>query len=493
MSPTNLNFSQLSINPKMQASGSSQQGRQTGKGKGRAAPDDNPTTPNKDSKKEYSEEEGDEDEDEDEDSDSEDEDDADPTADTVSGKPLFALDHCRQIGAKYAFQIAYAEVQNISVRISAEDTDGLSVTCSCNIDSCPHVKWLLEQLARSRTRDTGRDAGPYEHITAIGLSNICRKLGWEWVETGVVAAENEYQLLKKGMSTPMLGAQSLQEKIDTTCDILATFSPNKFADDLKSDIFGPNPERSVTTDVLAPHDLETTLARMLVGDDDLLCRFRSVVPRDIRASEYFRKMAERAEFTTVLLDDFSVAGRQHHDVDHTVIWCADQLVNIVESIHQNVALRQPLSPECRGEAAGALIKILDLVVLKNQEVYQSLDPSVRRKRPHGEPQTARNLYMCLIGVSREDNPAGGTFVLKALEDLPEAASHVEKLEEILAKLDSIAWKAPQAYLSKLRGIISRLRGDTISSTSSGKARLPMKTRKRRDAGEEASHNAKRLK
>jgi hypothetical protein len=493
MSPTNLNFSQLSISPKMQASGNPQHFRQFGKGKGRVQSDDDPTTPTKNTKEDYSQND-DDDDDDDVDNSSEDEDDADQTADTISGKPLFALDHCRQIGEKYAFQIAYAEVQNISVRISSEDPEGLSITCSCNMDSCPHIEWLLEQLARSRTRDAGREGGPYEHITATGLANICQMLGWEWVETGVVAAENEYQIVKQETSTPALQSPSVQDKIDTTCDILATLSPNKFADDLKSNIFGPNPENSAITNVLAPRDLEKTLARMLVEDEVLLRRFKSLVPSELRATEYFRKMAERAEYMTVLLYDFSVSGRQHHDVDHTVIWCADQLADIVNSIHQNVTIRQPLSQECRGEAARSLIKILDMVVLRNQEVYQSLDPSVRRKRPHGEPQTARNLYMRLIGVSGEDNPAGGTFVLKALEDLPEAVGHVEKLEEILAKLDSIAWKAPQPYLSKLRGIISRLRGDT--SASSIKARYPsstMKTRKRRDADEGSSSSAKRLK
>ncbi|EHK96913.1 hypothetical protein M7I_7386 [Glarea lozoyensis 74030] len=168
-------------------------------------------------------------------------------------------------------------------------------------------------------------------------------------------------------------------------------------------------------------------------------------------------MAERADYMTRLLDAFSRSGRQHHDIDHDVIWCAQQLVNIVDSIHQNVTLRQPLSPESRGEAARALVKILDIVIYKNRELYQDRDPAVRRKRPHGEPQTERNLYMRLIGVNGDSNPAGGTFVLRALEDLPEAVGHVEKLEEQLAMLDSVAWSAPQAYLSKLRGIVSRLR------------------------------------
>jgi hypothetical protein len=196
MSPTGLNFSQLSINPKMQASGTPQLSRPLGKGKGRAPSDDDPTSPTETTKEDYSENENDDDDDDDENS-SEDEDDADQTTDKVSGKPLFALDHCRQIGEKYAFQIAYAEVQNISVRISEEDPEGLSITCSCNVGSCPHIEWLLEQLARSRTRDTGRDNGPYRHITATGLANICQMLGWEWVETGVIAAENEYQIVKK--------------------------------------------------------------------------------------------------------------------------------------------------------------------------------------------------------------------------------------------------------------------------------------------------------
>ncbi|EHK96914.1 hypothetical protein M7I_7387 [Glarea lozoyensis 74030] len=82
----------------MQASGSSRHGRQTAKGKGRAPPDDTPTSPTEHTKQDSSDEE--DEDDEDNESGTEDEDDADQTTDTISGKPLFALDHCRQIGAK---------------------------------------------------------------------------------------------------------------------------------------------------------------------------------------------------------------------------------------------------------------------------------------------------------------------------------------------------------------------------------------------------------
>ena len=489
MSPSSLQFSQLSINPKMQASEYPLEDQSTRKGKGRASLDDNPTTPDRQAKQDSDDDE----EDFDEETSSGDDDDVDAIVEAAPTKKLFALDHCRQIERTYAFKLSYAEVKDISVRINTNESAGLPIKCSCEVTTCPHVGWLLEQLAKTRTREMRDNVGPYEHITALGLQNICQRLGWEWVEQGVDAVENEYQLSKKEIPAIVVDTPSPQERVDVICDILATLSPNKSADDLKASVFGSSLESSVFNKVLAPRDLETTLARLLVRDGDLLRRFDTLVPSDTRATEFFLKMAERAQYTTVLLYDFETNGRQHNDIDHTVIWCGDQLVKIVDSIHQNVTVRQPLSPQSRGEAARALIQILDLVVNKNHEVYSNLP---RRPRPHGEPLTARNLYLYLIGVDGRNNPAGGTFVLKALEDLPEAIDHVEKLTEILSKLEDVAWKAPQPYLFKLRGIVSRLTGEIIPSTSTMKAKKASsstRTRKRLDRGDEEGQNSKRLK
>jgi hypothetical protein len=144
-------------------------------------------------------------------------------------------------------------------------------------------------------------------------------------------------------------------------------------------------------------------------------------------------------------------------------------VDIVESINKNVVERQPLTPSSRLEAAKALVSILWMVVKeRNHDVYQN--SKWPRRRAHGEPQIDRNLYQRLIGSKSGPNPAGGTFVLNALQYLPEARACVEDLEEILGILQTIGWgPAPQAYRDKLIALITQLKGGSAPNIpSSGK-------------------------
>jgi hypothetical protein len=108
-----------------------------GKGKGKAPARDNDPSSSDDSS------------DNDSDEGPEDEEGHEEGTDISWSGRLFALDHCRQHGTRYAFQISYAEVQRYSIRIST--TDAGSPTCSCNEEgTCRHVIWLLEQLSRTR-------------------------------------------------------------------------------------------------------------------------------------------------------------------------------------------------------------------------------------------------------------------------------------------------------------------------------------------------------
>ena len=89
-----------------------------------------------------------------------------------------------------------------------------------------------------------------------------------------------------------------------------------------------------------------------------------------------------------------------------------------------------------------------------------------RRRPHGELSIDRNLYERLIGTTSRTSPAGGNFVIKALQDLPEARHFVEELEELLVMLETIGWgPAPQAYRDKLGALISQLKGSGLSMSS----------------------------
>ncbi|KAH9221624.1 hypothetical protein DL95DRAFT_381952 [Leptodontidium sp. 2 PMI_412] len=442
MSSPISSFSKLSITQKMQSSRGHARGHSSGKGKGKAVPieeEDEPTSSEESS---------------DEDSNGSDPDDEGPDEERV-----FALDHCRQHGTRYAFQIAYAEVERYSIRIST--TDSGRPTCSCKEQgNCPHILWFLEQLSRTRSlavEDEEANVTPYEHISQLGLDNVCEELHWELRQgTDSDTEETQWQL-KKAYSTPEAGRQTrgvIKERLKTVRDIMATFSDID-TDSYRQDLFESGDDITMGP-ILVKRDLEATVAKILILDDSIFHHFQTLVSRNVRATEYFNKMGSKAKTTLDLLDRYCEVGPTSGQ--HDLIQSAQTLVDIVNSISMNVAERQPLSPGSRSEAAKALISILSTVVRdRNHDVYQNT--TWPRRRPHGEPSIDRNLYERLIGTTSRKSPAGGNFVIQALQDLPEARHFVEELEEILALLGTIGWgPAPQAYRDKLGGLITQLKG-----------------------------------
>ncbi|KAF4636101.1 hypothetical protein G7Y89_g1992 [Cudoniella acicularis] len=446
-------FNKLSIQQTMQSSRATPHGQLAGKGKGKApAPRD--ITP-------VLEEEEDDDEDDEEE---EEEDEEDP-------ERIFALDHCRQHNECYAFQIAYAEPERYSIRINPTNLGvRRAPTCTCpsgHLGTCRHIHWLLEQLSRAGADVVGgTDIGPYERITAMGLGNVCYQLQWELRDADWDSEETIWEL-KKHRPAIQASRQTrgmMRDRMAAVRDIMAALS-HVVTEDYRKDIF-ESPTDFTTGEIYVPADLEATLSRLLILDDDVFRRMNSSVPSNERALGYFRKIIIKAENTCALLDNYLMVGPAAGQ--HDLIWCAQTLSNIVDSIHRNITERQPLSPLSRAAAAKALVTILGMVVERNKEVYNDL--SWQRRRPHGEPAIDRNLYLRLIGsLSNANPPINPTFALEALQDLPEAKRYVEDLEEILAKLESIGWgPAPLAYRNKLTDIIVQLKGRPSPSTSGGK-------------------------
>jgi hypothetical protein len=461
MSAPISSFSKLSINP-MQSS------RTHPKGKGKA------TEPEDDSSEDESGEEV-----EDQESNEEE---PDEGTEALYGQRLYAIDHCRHIGSThYAFQMAYAEVQRYSIRISKTDS---APTCTCKEEGvCRHIIWLMEQIPYSQSGTlTGAASLPYDQISTCGLSNLCESLQWELREGPDSDTEETKWQLKKDYSSGVGGRQTrsmIKQRMKVVRDIMATMSPVA-VDDYRGDLF-ESLESVNNEQVFTKGDIEATVSKLLILDDNIFHQFKNLVPRDVRASDYFAKMAMKAKEACDRLDNFCEVGPA--DGPYDLIWCAKTLVEIVASISANVSERQPLNPASREAAAKSLVFILGMVVRdRNHDV--NVNPNVARRRPHGEPQIDRNLYLRLIGDTR-NIPAGPPFVLKALQDLPEALSFVDELEHILQILGSVGWSAPQAYQEKLATLISRLKGSSAGSspgTASGK----------RPAGT-LDRNAKRMK
>lgn len=383
---------------------------------------------------------------------------------------VLALYHCRHIGSednrRYAFQIADAEIVRYGVRI-IKSTGGLQ--CSCEPpegnEVCRHIRWVLDQLGQAGLVNGETAPDFYDQIASVGIESICEDLHWE-LRKGTESDEEETTWqLKKNYRTTTHGLQTrgmIREKLKDIRDILATLSPQS-ALDYRKDIFESLDDIAME-DIMVPHDLGATVSRLLLHDDNIFYQFKSLVPHNVRALDYFRKMDVKAKETCRLLDDYVENGPAAGQ--HDLIWCSQELVNIVNFISSNVTERQPLSSASRREAAKSLVSILvEVVRNRNKDVYQ--DDKLPRRRQHGEPHIDRNLYQRLIGSTSAQNPTGNAFVIKALQDLPEAQLFVEDLEEVLTILNEIGWgPAPKAYRDKLAALITHLKGGIAPSTSS---------------------------
>lgn len=407
-----------------------------------------------------------------EDDDEEDSEDPDegPEEATSDDEPLFALSHCRQHEQdghiQYAFQIAYAEMKMFGIRIK----NGEPISCNCpeGDEPCRHKDWLLQKL-RTGPVDS------YAQISARGLGNICTELHWEL--RGVVSEPKEEWRLEKHSSTFGMQTRSLvRERTEAVKDIMDTLTPlpvfTVTTDQSHEDIFNSlAPEAINQENTFVANNLEATLARLLMSDDRLFQQFDLLVPKDSRAANHFNKMERRARIACQRLDAYNEKGPVIGQ--YTVIWCADELNRIVESIYRNLRERHPLPPDCKEHAADVLVSILEMVVLsRNKEMYQNIR-WVRHKR-HGELAVERNLYLRLIGSPSPANPDGDTFVLRALRDLPETRPHVERLQEILRRVEGvgeyIGWKAAppyttQTFRASLIALITQLTGRPPSTTT----------------------------
>ncbi|TVY20887.1 hypothetical protein LARI1_G001300 [Lachnellula arida] len=437
------NFSKLAITPNMEApSQGTVPATSEGKGKGRAPPSEDSNSSSDDS--------------------SNDGGDSDDQDEEITSSPdnrfLFALDHCRQHDSTFAFQIAHAKVQNYSLRIER----GIPIRCSCQEEDCRHKHWLLHQLSRVSSGQVAGPAGPsevdpYTRISARGFENICFELNWE-LRGPSVDVETEWQLWKRTTSPFERYQQTtrmLADRVNIVRDIMDTPAPIHTTNDPRTNTL-QNPETINAHNFLVPGDLEATIFRLLALDEYIFHQFQLRIPSSVQALDYyFLQMKRKAQETWELLDEYSADGPVygHH---YDVIWCAQVLVNIVEAIHKHIRDNQPLPPASRENAAHALVSILQLVVDKNFEVYEHANWT--RRRPAHEPGRARNLYLMLIGEVSPENPAGGTFVLRALEDVSDTRRSVRQLEAISIKIAGIGWSAPEPYRKRLNQIIARMRG-----------------------------------
>ncbi|KAM3070949.1 hypothetical protein ACMFMG_009859 [Clarireedia jacksonii] len=386
-----------------------------------------------------------------------------PDDGSVPSQTILAVDHCRHVQSPndtyYAFQLGIAEVRGLGIRFRSSQTR--EEECSCGDPACNHIAWLKSQIHITNGQSV------YDYLQDRSMP---RDESYEYEPAS-------WRLANKRQR----GHTITRSRRKAVRDIMSTFHHDTVAEEYRPDIFD---FALYSHEVLAPYDLEATLSKLLIHDDDTFQKFESIVSQERCDTEYFRKMGQKVFGALDKLDEFESTGKlsdwtamgpySNTKFQHDVPWCARTLVELVDLIRDNLQWRKGMSYESQTLAAALLIQILEAIVFRNTELYTNIDWV--RQRPHGEPSTHRNLYLNLLGSQSENGR--GEFILDALESLPEEATaprhYIDRLTHLQFRLSSHAYAASSSYMNRLGYVVARLRRNhglpeipTAASASSG--------------------------
>jgi len=350
--------------------------------------------------------------------------------------PRIALQYCQLSDDNmYAFQMT--EVKPLYIRIaSAAEGRSSKVDCSCEEKSrpCRHLLWLLDQvLKQTRYENNPKEpltmkhegfaeemGDPFEEISNFHLDVLADSLHCE-----IISEESEY-------INPV--------RVQEVRELLAAIS-SESPDDYRPDIFS-HPRASVGRKVIKRNDLERTIFRMLVSNNEFFCYFMSQMRPTDPINDRFRKLEQRVERVLADLDAYSESkGNEPQSIEgpRNVAWAASHILGVLATIKTEIYNRDsPLSSDERISAARVLVHMLAAVCSRNRDAHA------------GPTRLDTNLYLRLIGDRDRD------FVVGVLHLLPDAATpFVHNLEEIEEQLGVSG--APAPYVAKFRSLLSILR------------------------------------
>lgn len=340
------------------------------------------------------------------------------------------------------------------IRIGAPGGNYNNVECSnCNEPQpCRHVFWLLDQINKHTLTDDQKRSplllskhgypsnfpGPFERISDTGLETLAERASWEVRPAHYTGPNREL-------------------RVEEIREIMAVLSPH-ISDEYRPDIFNNLLAHQSFESALAQRDLEAFVARSLMVANDLFRHFRAFVSPNHCATDFFRKMRERADEALARHSKYLLTGRPGPNNEICDIkWCAVTLTDIVGSIRTKI-LKSTLGRPPKAEAAETLVHILGEVVDRNGDAYSGRiwDKSPQRKMPDKD----KNLFHRLtVSVARSSDPP---FIQYELNYLADASQHVvDRLEEIVEQMAQGG--APSAYAAKFRELISRIKRADLQS------------------------------
>ncbi|KAI0136585.1 SWIM zinc finger protein [Xylariales sp. AK1849] len=328
------------------------------------------------------------------------------------------LQECRARDDHVIFQVA--EVVEHSVRTGGEDSPYPTPSCSCEEEvPCRHILWLFDQITRQIVDDLGHPLVLNRHGYSEELTHPFNMISEFHLD---ILADSLHSKVSTSPG-PTNDHAPNPRRVQEVREILASLNAIPI-DEYRPDLFdSPNQGRKV----IKRRDLECTIFRMMLRNNEFFNYFRSSMRTDELVNNPFRKLEQRAD---AALAGFDAYARNNASSSKNVQWLADW--------------------EYRG-AARTLIHIMRAVVKRNKDV-----------RPENQPHTQRNLYFNLIGDTDQQ------FVVDVLNLIPPASmsQFVPDIEQVLEEINRLG--APETYIERLRGLLRRIRGARSASASGSK-------------------------
>lgn len=382
-----------------------------------------------------------------------------------SDPPQMVLQWCQlkdeqHDGQNYAFQLT--ETVPRYVRIGSSNSRFAQPRCNCMGDSgkpCRHLMFILDQLdyltSDSLLNERVRKFGPQGYPTEI--NHLFEKISDYHLD---LLASN----LHCDVGSPESNTQPNVVRLQEAQEILATISGSTGDEyavkHYRPDIFDNHESVLKENGIITYEDLTSTVAKMLITNNDFFAYFLKLLEPNSIARDPFRKIQQHVDRVLEELDRFSHSPPESRvstvEGLRDVPWAAAHITRAVCTIQY---LLQKRADAQRASAARTLIRILYVVIFEwNRNIPQA--PSLRAGS--SSSSNDQNLYQNLIGSQTNTSSA---FILDTLKQLPEQNQWIESLEEIEARLLDGSYGPPATFMRSLRDIISLMRSSHGSTGS----------------------------
>ncbi|KAI2470014.1 hypothetical protein F4781DRAFT_430751 [Annulohypoxylon bovei var. microspora] len=344
----------------------------------------------------------------------------------------FMLRGCQAGDQRCLFLVT--EPVEYTIRTGTEQSGYGIPSCTCESGErgespCRHILWLFDQIT-SQVLGVQRDpfilsqhgfptelGNPYDAISDFHLDMLADSLHCDVINQS---------------------AYPNPRRVQETREILASLNEVPI-DEYRPDLFD-NPRRGKK--VIKRGDLEQTIFRMLLCNDDFFQYFLSSMRADELNKNRFRSLQHRADAALAGLREYAeTPSLQTVARPKNVEWCAMHLAMVTHQIHSVIHnTDRPLETWELRAAARTAVHALEQVADHNQDIG-----------PADLPKEKRNLFFRLIGDQDRN------FAVDVLSSIPPQilGPWIDDLTAVQEKISDHG--APDSYTTRLGSLMSHLR------------------------------------